>query len=58
MPTNAKLHPRNQHGDGYDFARLVKQSSMIRRNKIINELSKFEIISQATHLYIIDFKSI
>ncbi len=26
MATNTKLHPRNQHRDGYDFARLVKQS--------------------------------
>ena len=26
MATNTKLHPRNQHREGYDFARLVAQS--------------------------------
>jgi 23S rRNA (adenine1618-N6)-methyltransferase len=26
MTTNTKLHPRNQHSDGYNFTRLVKQS--------------------------------
>ena len=25
MPTNSKLHPRNQHREGYDFNRLVAQ---------------------------------
>jgi len=26
MTSKTKLHPRNQHGDGYNFTRLVKQS--------------------------------
>ena len=26
MTENTKLHPRNQHGEGYDFTRLVAQS--------------------------------
>ena len=26
MTTDTKLHPRNQHSDGYNFTRLVKQS--------------------------------
>lgn len=30
MATNTQLHPRNQHRDGYDFARLVAQSPKLK----------------------------
>lgn len=42
MATNTKLHPRNQHGDGYDFTRLVKQSPTLEaftRNSPVGDLT-------------------
>jgi 23S rRNA (adenine1618-N6)-methyltransferase len=40
MAPQSKLHPRNQHSDGYDFARLVAQSP---------ELEAFTQLSPAGH---------
>ncbi|MGH1416771.1 MAG: 23S rRNA (adenine(1618)-N(6))-methyltransferase RlmF [Pelagimonas sp.] len=36
MATNSKLHPRNQHSDGYDFARLVAQTPALEAFTIRN----------------------
>ena len=43
MTTEKKLHPRNQHRDGYDFTRLVKQSP---------ELEAFTLPSQSGQITI------
>lgn len=36
MATKPKLHPRNQHSDGYDFARLVVQTPELEAFTINN----------------------
>ena len=36
MPTTSKLHPRNQHSDGYDFARLISQTPELEAFTIRN----------------------
>ncbi len=36
MVTKAKLHPRNQHAQGYDFARLVAQTPELEAFTILN----------------------
>ncbi|MVO17087.1 23S rRNA (adenine(1618)-N(6))-methyltransferase RlmF [Parasedimentitalea huanghaiensis] len=36
MPTKAKLHPRNQHSESYDFARLVTQTPELEPFTISN----------------------
>ena len=40
MATKAKLHPRNQHAEGYDFERLVAQTP---------ELEAFVILRPGGH---------
>ena len=43
MATKTMLHPRNQHREGYDFARLVAQSPEIEAFAITNPLGQTTI---------------
>ena len=40
MTTKAKLHQRNQHLDGYDFARLLKDSPELKEFTTLNPVGK------------------
>ncbi|AZV78503.1 23S rRNA (adenine(1618)-N(6))-methyltransferase RlmF [Parasedimentitalea marina] len=40
MANKAKLHPRNQHSDGYDFVRLVAQTPELEAFTISNPLGQ------------------
>ncbi len=40
MANKAKLHPRNQHADGYDFVRLVAQTPELAAYTISNPLGQ------------------
>ena len=43
MATKTKLHPRNQHREGYDFARLVEQSPELEAFTISNPVGQTTI---------------
>lgn len=43
MATKTKLHPRNQHSEGYDFVRLVAQSPELEAFTISNPLGQTTI---------------
>jgi 23S rRNA (adenine1618-N6)-methyltransferase len=43
MVTKAKLHPRNQHREGYDFVRLVAQSPELEAFTICNPVGQTTI---------------
>ena len=43
MATKTKLHPRNQHREGYDFARLVTQSPELEAFTISNPVGQTTI---------------
>ncbi|MFZ1469460.1 MAG: 23S rRNA (adenine(1618)-N(6))-methyltransferase RlmF [Paracoccaceae bacterium] len=43
MATNTKLHPRNQHSEGYDFVRLVAQTPELAAFTISNPLGQTTI---------------
>jgi len=43
MATKTKLHPRNQHSEGYDFVRLVAQTPELEAFKISNPLGQSTI---------------
>jgi len=43
MTTKAKLHQRNQHLDGYDFARLLKDSPELKEFTTLNPVGKTTI---------------
>ena len=43
MATKTKLHPRNQHREGYDFARLVAQSPELEAFTISNPVGQTTI---------------
>ena len=43
MATKTMLHPRNQHREGYDFARLVAQSPELAAFAITNPLGQTTI---------------
>ena len=47
MATKTKLHPRNQHLDGYDFARLVAQTPELAAFTISNPLGQTTIDFQS-----------
>jgi 23S rRNA (adenine1618-N6)-methyltransferase len=43
MATKAKLHPRNQHSEGYDFVRLIAQTPELEAFTISNPLGQTTI---------------
>ena len=43
MATKQKLHPRNQHSEGYDFARLVSDTPELDAFKISNPFGQATI---------------
>jgi 23S rRNA (adenine1618-N6)-methyltransferase len=43
MATKTKLHPRNQHSEGYDFVRLVAQTPELEAFTILNPLGQTTI---------------
>ncbi|MGA9410785.1 MAG: RlmF-related methyltransferase, partial [Roseobacter sp.] len=43
MATGTNLHPRNQHSEGYDFARLVAQTPELEAFTISNPLGQTTI---------------
>ena len=43
MPTKTKLHPRNQHSEGYDFVRLVAQTPELEAFAIRNPVGQTTI---------------
>jgi len=43
MPTKTKLHPRNQHSEGYDFVRLVAQTPELEAFTIRNPVGQTTI---------------
>lgn len=43
MATKTKLHPRNQHSEGYDFVRLVAQTPELEAFTVLNPLGQTTI---------------